>query len=294
MFVLERRYKKNIIDLDSNINNIENVYKESFYIFLYIKKTIQDFFNFDIKKQNIVYLLENNYYDSYLFENFNYTINDINNIKNLENDKFNFIDESLITTPKLGNLIMPILNDKSLNKEILNTLNILYSDDACAILYNVSSDYYNICSNFWSSIITKGMEQSITQMGIILNTVIDELKSVKNGKKKVYDLLNINSSYSQFEFFVNYYLLDGFWISDKLFNEIKKKKIEKIDSYYLLIFVIYSIVNLVLIVLVNKLVYTSRDMLNSFLNFVGILPIKYIIEDPNLLSEILELEQTIY
>jgi hypothetical protein len=29
---------------------------------------------------------------------------------------------------------MPILNDKSLNKEILNTLNILYSDDACAIL----------------------------------------------------------------------------------------------------------------------------------------------------------------
>ena len=138
------------------------------------------------------------------------------------------------------------------------------------------------------------MEQSITQMGIILNTVIDELKSVKNGKKKVYDLLNINSSYSQFEFFVNYYLLDGFWISDKLFNEIKKKKIEKIDSYYLLIFVIYSIVNLVLIVLINKLVYTSRDMLNSFLNFVGILPIKYIIEDPNLLSEILELEQTIF
>jgi hypothetical protein len=44
MFVLERRYKKNIIDLDSNINNIENVYKESFYIFLYIKKTIHDFF----------------------------------------------------------------------------------------------------------------------------------------------------------------------------------------------------------------------------------------------------------
>ena len=294
MFVLERRYKKNIIDLDSNINNIENVYKESFYIFLYIKKTIHDFFHFDIKKQNIVYLLENNYYDSYLFENSNYTINDINNIKTLENDKFNFIDESLITTPKLGNLIMPILNDKSLNKEILNTLNILYSDDACAILYNVSSDYYNICSNFWSSIITKGMEQSITQMGIILNTVIDELKSVKNGKKTVYDLLNINSSYSQFEFFVNYYLLDGFWESDKLFNEIKKKKIEKIDSYYLLIFAIYSIVNLVLIVLVNKLVYTSRDMLNSFLNFVGILPIKYIIEDPNLLSEILELEQTIY
>ncbi len=294
MFVLERRYKKNIIDLDSNINNIENVYKESFYIFLYIKKSIHDFFHFDIKKQNIVFLLENNYYDSYLFENSNYTINDINNIKTLENDKFNFIDESLIITPKLGNLIMPILNDKSLNKEILNTLNNLYSDDACAILYNVSSDYYNICSNFWSSIITKGMEQSITQMGIILNTVIDELKSVKNGKKTVYDLLNINSSYSQFEFFVNYYLLDGFWESDKLFNEIKKKKIEKIDSYYLLIFVIYSIVNLVLIVLVNKLVYTSRDMLNSFLNFVGILPIKYIIEDPNLLSEILELEQTIY
>lgn len=112
--------------------------------------------------------------------------------------------------------------------------------------------------------------------------------------KKINDLLNINSSYSQFEFFVNYYLLDGFWESDKLFNEIKKKKIEKIDSYYLLIFVIYSIVNLVLIVLVNKLVYTSRDMLNSFLNFVGILPIKYIIEDPNLLSEILELEQTIF
>ena len=99
---------------------------------------------------------------------------------------------------------------------------------------------------------------------IILNTIIHELKSVKNGKKTVYDFLNINSSNSQFEFFVNYILLDCFWASDKLFNEIKKKKIEKIDPYYFLIFVIYSIVNLVLIVLVNKLVYTSRYMLNRF------------------------------
>jgi hypothetical protein len=293
MFILERKYKQNIIDLDTNINNIENVYKESFYIFLYIKKCIQDYLTFDIEKERLIYLLDKKYYDSYMFNDVNYTINDINHIKNLDN-KFKYIDEAKITTPKLGNLIMPILNDGSLNKDLLNKLNILYSDDACGVLYDIDSNYYKICSNFWSSIITKGMEQSITQMGIILNTVIDELKSVKNGKKRVYDLLNINSSYSQFEFFVNYYLLDGFWVSDSLFNEIKKKKIEQIDTFYLIIFVVYSVVSLVLIVLINKLVYTSRDMLNSFLNFVGILPIKYIIEDPNLLSEILELEQTIY
>ncbi len=66
---------------------------------------------------------------------------------------------------------------------------------------------------------------------IILNTIIDELKSEKNWKKIVYEFININSSCSQFEFFVNYILLDGFWASDKLYNEIKKK-IEKIYSYY--------------------------------------------------------------
>ena len=71
---------------------------------------------------------------------------------------------------------------------------------------------------------------------IILNTIIDELKSEKNWKKIVYEFININSSCSQFEFFVNYILLDGFWASDKLYNEIKKKlkKFIRIINLFLL------------------------------------------------------------
>ena len=41
-------------------------------------------------------------------------------------------------------------------------------------------------------------------------------------------------------------------------------------------------------------VYKSKYIFNTFMNFIGILPAKYLIEDANLYKEILKLEQYIY
>ena len=49
-----------------------------------------------------------------------------------------------------------------------------------------------------------------------------------------------------------------------------------------------------MIIFVIKVVYSSRDVLNSFLNFIGIFPIKYIIEDSDLTTIILKLEGKLY
>ena len=42
------------------------------------------------------------------------------------------------------------------------------------------------------------------------------------------------------------------------------------------------------------LVNESKYLLNSFLNFVGILPVKYLIEDEKFYQETLRLEQNVY
>lgn len=79
-----------------------------------------------------------------------------------------------ITTPKLGNLLMPLINDLNSNSGSTNMLNDLYNKNACAIL-SVDEENITKCNEFWLGILNKGMEQSITQISVIINTVIDNL-----------------------------------------------------------------------------------------------------------------------
>ena len=84
-----------------------------------------------------------------------------------------------LTTPKLGSLLMPLVsavNDDSTDTE--QKLNQLYNSDACFILTGESSEDskdYKYCVSFWSNILMKGMEQAITQMGVSVASVTDEL-----------------------------------------------------------------------------------------------------------------------
>lgn len=144
----------------------------------------------------------------------------------------------------------------------------------------------------------KGMEQSITQMGVVINTVIDELNALNTAgnqyKEKLKSILSKTSAYSQYEFFVEYYFLQAYYKSVEIFLNLKNYKLSQIQEVFLIILIVYIITVLILLITVLQLIYTSKKHFNSFLNFIGILPIKYIEEDPNLFNDLLKLEQKIF
>ena len=75
-----------------------------------------------------------------------------------------------------------------------------------------------------------------------------------------------------------------------LFTVLNEAKLDSINNVFKIILYCY-VVGVVLL----YLAYLSKFVFNTFLNFIGILPVKYLIEDDNnLYKEILKLEQHIF
>ena len=218
-----------------------------------------------------------------------------------------------LTTPKMENLLMPLVsavNDDSTDTE--KKLNQLYNANACQILVGGNAEnslIYQYCLGFWSNILEKGMEQGITQMGVSVASVTDELNSLNDLGKvldnslagenvdnpKTFDeLMDRDAAFFQFGIFVEYYLFKSYIETYKIFDILRAVKLDKIKSSFDIILYCYVILCILLLINLLYLVNQSKYLLNSFLNFVGILPVKYLIEDENFYQETLRLEQNVY
>ena len=225
-------------------------------------------------------------------------------INNMPNYQMNIPSNEALTTPKMGNLLMPLVsgvNEKSTETE--QKLNQLYNADACAILVGENSEesiIYRYCVNFWSNILVKGMEQAITQMGVSVASVTDELNSLNdllgtNDNPKTFDnLMERNAAFFQFGIFIEYYLFKSYIETYKIFNILRDAQLNNIKSSFDIILYCYVILCIILLIIMLYLVNQSKYLLNSFLNFVGILPVKYLIEDESFYQETLRLEQNVY
>ena len=138
------------------------------------------------------------------------------------------------------------------------------------------------------------MEQSITQMIIEKNSVEDELSALYRNDKNITEIMNVDSSFRRFEFFVIYYFLKSFWETSKIFEEIKQIKIDSINDIYLIITIVYIVITFFLIIVVGYVIKSSRKVFNSFLNFIVILPAKFLGYDAYFLEEVLKLEDKLY
>ena len=239
-------------------------------------------------------------------------------IDGIENYQMNIPSNEALTTPKLGSLLMPLVSgvdDTSTETEI--KLNNLYNNDSCAILIGKeNTQLYQYCSNFWSNILGKGMEQGITQLGLSVASVTDELNSLNdlsdvlnknddestsdNATKienpKTFDNLtkDENSAFFQFSIFVEYYLFESYLQTYKIFNVLRDVKLENIKNSFNTILYCYLVGSILLLFILLYFVYESKYLLNSFLNFVGIFPVKYLMEDNNLYHETLSLENNVF
>jgi hypothetical protein len=192
-----------------------------------------------------------------------------------------------IDTPKFGNLIMEIIGNSDLNEETINNFSKVFQNNACEILIQYSNEM-EYCRNFWSGVLVKGLEQAIIQMDIIIGTVIDELKSL-NDKNNI-TLLNLmsESSYIEYVQFNAFYLYRAYLNKFQIFDEFNKQKLEAIFKGLKILFLFYIIISFVLFTLLIYFVYSYNSLFNSFLNFVGIFPTKYIFEDELFYNEIIK------
>jgi hypothetical protein len=295
IMLIEKKKKNDYLSFDTTTNSIENIYKSSWDIFLEFKMELYKFENVLIAKKNAINDLGNQTITDITINNGESATNctNISCVESIKNYSMKIPSSDNITTPKLGNLLMPLINDLDSNNNSTKTLNDLYNKDACVILFQDEGNITN-CTEFWSGILTKGMEQSITQMSVIINTVIDTLNLLNTNKTYFKDIVESNSSWSQYEQFVEYYLFLSYMKTVDIFEDFRETKLESTKKTFKTILYAYIAGSVLLFFVMIYFVYSSKYVFNSFLNFIGILPVTYLMEDDGLYKDILKLEQSIF
>ena len=315
---IESSKKEDYLEFDGTTDAIEGVFKNSFDIFISLKTELALYENFEVERKRIINKLSENSSIPLEFNGKNYT--NPEDVRKLPSYYMSIPNNNEIIIPKLGNLLMPLVKDLEGASDATKELNELYNTDACFILFgNKEEPGYQSCSKFWSGIIVKGMEQSITQMGVVINTVIDELNSLnvegmniggssgeynssitkrnldgEVGRNTFESILLPTSAFSQYEVFIEYYLLNAYMKTVSIFLTLKKVKIKSIYDTFRIILYSYIVGVALLFFVLLYLVYSSKNMFNTFLNFVGILPVKFLLEDDTLYKDVLRLEQHIF
>jgi hypothetical protein len=236
--------------------------------------------------------INNAYFDSFkIFLTFIEQINkymDDNNKTNLMIPK-----DSEIDRPKFGNSLMYLTKSTRYSKEALNKLNTLYSNNACELLASNNLFETIMCVNILSSILTKGIEQAIIQMGIIITSVIDELNSLKESKT-LKEILLPSNSFSDYETFVGRFMLFSYLETQEIFEVFRNNENVYMCSISNILLVIFFGITIILILFMLYLIYSYKNVINSFFNFIGILPAKFIYDDDYLYKTILKLEKEFY
>ena len=86
----------------------------------------------------------------------------------------------------------------------------------------------------------QGLEQTITQLGIELNTILEDFIQINQGNKTLIQINDISGALGQIEVFVNYFFLNAYSKTSQLFYLIKKDKknnFRKLCIYINIIFI---------------------------------------------------------
>ena len=127
-----------------------------------------------------------------------------------------------------------------------------------------------------------------------MEKVLDNNASDVKNPKTFDNLMEENAAFFQFSIFVEYYLFESYLQTYKIFDVLRDVKLNNIKNSFNIILYFYSVASILLLVIMLYFVYESKYVFNSFLNFVGIYPVKYLMEDNQLYHETLRLEQNVF
>jgi len=251
-FHMKKRYKK----LDSIIEQINNVYYDSFKIYIIFKEQFEILLNTGDKT------------------------------------KLNIPRDSDIIRPKFGNSLIYITNQKKYSKEYIKIFDNLYNNNACQEIVSTSSDIF-YCESIFNSILTKGLEQAISQLSIIITNCINEINGLKENKT-MNELHYKDNVYSKYEAFVGIFMLKAFLKTQDIFRVFRNDERLFIFEFLENTLIIYCIIYIFFLLSMIYFIYEYKNTINSFFNFIGILPTKFIVDDNNLYQSILKLEKDFY
>ena len=271
-YIIHSVYSNSKINSFTNFNimieSIETVFTNSFIIYL----------NFKIE------LL---YYVDYYHRN-------EEQIKNstMENYTLSIITNKNYTSPDFNNYIMEILKDFE-EYEGNNTEAIIYklfNLDACQILYSSNNSNYNNCRVFWSGVLSKGLEQTIIEMGNQFSILISLFSLINSGQENIENLLKDNI-WKNFDLFMMTYLYNSFEKSHYYFNQLRLKYLKQNKKVFETIFFCYLIVNFIIALIFIFFAYSVIDFFITFLNFIAIIPVKILIENKDINHEIINISK---
>jgi hypothetical protein len=257
--------KNELLSFDSINDEIIGVFKESFDIYLNLKRELELYektlTNCVIDKNKTTYMMN---------------IPKINDIKN----------------PNLGNSIIEITSGSGYNQETLKNFTQLFNENACIPLSHSDSGY-KMCIYIWNGILAKGMEQTITKMSTIISTIIEELNTV-NSRSHTFNEVIDSSTMNTYESFIGFYYQRSYLIVDDIFKSFRSEKLNSIIIALKILLVSYIFICHILSAILIYFVHSYRNIFSSFLNFIGILPAKFIYDDDYLYKTILKLEKEFY
>jgi hypothetical protein len=263
---IETTKKNEFLTFDEINNEIIETFKESFNIFLIFKKQLE------IYEKNLTNCMKD------------------------ENKKIYEMEIPIISkvkTPNLGDSIVQINGESGFKQETIEELIKFFSEDACEILKKNSKEPMDHCSSLLNGALTKGMEQTFTKMGSTIGTIIEEFNSLDNGGKEFKDIVS-SSTFSLYEIFIEFYFQKAYLFSYDIFIKLGSEKKSSINNLLKLILILYVILFNVLVILIIYFIYSTKSIYNSFLNFIWILPVKYLSEDEIFYKEIIKFGKNSY
>ena len=293
--LIYKKRKQDFIEWDNVMSEVYGIFNESSLKFSIIKNQTSNYLNYEINKKKYIKQLQEGKID-------NITINSItyskNNINELNSTSYKLIVPSIeeISIPKVGNNLIPFFskNENGLGNSPYSKLYKLYYGDLCELLYEDDIVIYNNCNNFWSSVLKQGLEQTLTQFSIEINTLLGELKDINDGILTLKDINDFNGTLGKIEVFINYFFLDSFTKTRELFKLIMEDKINDLNSLLNRLFAVVIFLIPIIFILVLIFITFLNNNFTSFLNFIGIFPIQYLSEDKVFYSDTLKLEGHIF
>ena len=245
----------NFLKFDSSITEIEELYYNSFKIFLSFKSELEKF-------------QDNPNYKIYLLS-----------AKDIQLQNF-------------GNTLNDLTQNSIYSKKNKDELTQLYNGDLCSLLFQ-SADF-DSCKEFLSSILLKGMEQAIIQISVIINNVIDELSLIESIDDFNNTVYGNETSFKKYEFFTEYYLLLSYLKNGEIVDNLRIDETKNVSKITTNIIIIYFIIFLLLFILLCYLIFMYKYIYNSLFNFIAILSVKFISDDEKFYEKIIELDKKLY
>ena len=130
-------------------------------------------------------------------------------------------------------------------------------------------------------------------MSIIINNCIDDLTMLKKNKN-LKDFYSINNYFCNYEILVGYYIFNSFLLTNDIFDIFREDEKKNINFLYGIVNGFFGIVIAFLIFLLFYFIYQFKNIGNSFYNFIGIIPNKFISDDENFYDSIIKLREILY